>query len=613
MGYQVPSVNQCYDFSCVIGQLQAWCCSHAPLVQSVYDECKGTSLSEQVAYLFGVVRDVVKAQQCVDENFKTLYDFVKDFFENLDLQEEVNNKLEEMYQDGSLADLINNDLVKGIGFVKISMYETLQEAVDFAKEKGLPILIDVDKTISETVVLNDIELVSYNNSTLTINLSTIPQFLRLGNNCTLKGIHFKLNEYIQNVTQAIVLVTGHNNHITDCIFESPVSAFLLDLLNTAQYNVIESCTFINGRYQINYSGSHYCKVLNCEFYTVGDNSFETCGIKTQHDNWYLGDDNYYTFKPNTGANDPDRIEGDNLIIYGCSFHDLTENGLDGFTGIYKMVIDSCSFNRISNQSLELKSLWQTPEEGSSTSNKNRYCRDIKIVNCFFNSTANAYEIYLVAENTISSPDFVHQKNIVIKNNTFTSNLGILLKQTDNVEISDNIFTVRNGDLNSTFTQITGCKNISVHDNIMDFSNNNVTNNICNLVNDDTQNELILYKNNIIKEKGTTGVRGIQTNNRVDIDGNVFELITYACMVISGMVKAKGNEFNQCTNGIFFNNVAIGFVTGCQFISCTACVNANNKALTYLGIVGCISDSNISSGIGSVLQSGINYNERYIIS
>lgn len=94
MGYQVPSVNQCYDFTCVIGQLQAWCCSHAPLVQSVYDECKGTSLSEQVAYLFGVVRDVVKTQQCVDENFKTLYDFVKDFFENLDLQEEVNKWLE---------------------------------------------------------------------------------------------------------------------------------------------------------------------------------------------------------------------------------------------------------------------------------------------------------------------------------------------------------------------------------------------------------------------------------------------------------------------------------------------------------------------------------------
>lgn len=107
MGYQVPSVNQCYDFTCVIGQLQAWCCSHAPLVQSVYDECKGTSLSEQVAYLFGVVRDVVKAQQCVDENFKTLYDFVKDFFENLDLQEEVNNWMNQAFLDGSLEEILS--------------------------------------------------------------------------------------------------------------------------------------------------------------------------------------------------------------------------------------------------------------------------------------------------------------------------------------------------------------------------------------------------------------------------------------------------------------------------------------------------------------------------
>lgn len=108
MGYQVPSVNQCYDFSCVIGQLQAWCCSHAPLVQSVYDECKGTSLSEQVAYLFGVVRDVMKAQQCLDGNFETLYNFVKDFFENLDLQEEINNKLNDMYNNGELQNLLNN-------------------------------------------------------------------------------------------------------------------------------------------------------------------------------------------------------------------------------------------------------------------------------------------------------------------------------------------------------------------------------------------------------------------------------------------------------------------------------------------------------------------------
>lgn len=95
MGYQVPDVNNCYDFTCVLGQLNQWCCVNAPLVQSVYDQCKATSLSEKVSWLFGVVRDVVKAQQCVDGNFATLYNFVQDFFKNLDLQEQVNKWLNE--------------------------------------------------------------------------------------------------------------------------------------------------------------------------------------------------------------------------------------------------------------------------------------------------------------------------------------------------------------------------------------------------------------------------------------------------------------------------------------------------------------------------------------
>ena len=601
-----------YNLDVILKQLNCWCENWRGQIQTIFPS--GMTQIEQIHTLFTAVKKCCEAQVEVMEKFCELYKFVNDFFNNLDLQEEVNKKLEEMYQDGSLAELINNELVKSIGFVKLSMYATLQEAVNFANEKGLPVLIDVDKEIGETIVLNDIELVSYNNSTITVNLTTIPQFLRLGDNVHLSGIHFKLNEYISGATQSLILITGQYNVLTDCVFESPVSAFLVDLLHTSMYNTIKRCVFINGRYQINYSGAHYCKVLDCEFYASGENSFVTCGIKTQHDNWYLGDDNYYEFKPNTGANDPDRVEGDNLLVRGCSFHDLTENGIDGFTGIYKLVIDSCSFNRIADQSLELKSLWQVAEEGSSTSNKSRYCRDIKIINCFFNSTNDeGYEIYLVAENTISSPDFVHQRDILIEGNTFTSNLAILLKQTDNVEISNNIYHTRTGNKNSVFSQITGCKNVNIHDNIMDFSNNSVENNICNIVNDDTQNEVIIYKNNVIKERGTTGVRGIQINNRVDVDGNVFELINYACMVLSGFIKAKGNEFLQCQNGIFFNDVAIGYISGCQFVGCAACVNANNKALKFLAVIGCISDSGISSATGSVAQSTIDYNARYTIA
>ena len=42
----------------------------------------------------------------LEQNFITLYNYVKDYFDNLDVQEEINNKLDNMAADGSLSRLI---------------------------------------------------------------------------------------------------------------------------------------------------------------------------------------------------------------------------------------------------------------------------------------------------------------------------------------------------------------------------------------------------------------------------------------------------------------------------------------------------------------------------
>ena len=44
------------------------------------------------------------------EKFTELKDFVDDYFENLDVQEEINNKLDQMAEDGQLADIISQYL-----------------------------------------------------------------------------------------------------------------------------------------------------------------------------------------------------------------------------------------------------------------------------------------------------------------------------------------------------------------------------------------------------------------------------------------------------------------------------------------------------------------------
>ncbi len=49
-------------------------------------------------------------QQNVQKGFDDLKKFVADYFDNLDVQDEINNKLDEMAEDGTLADIINQEI-----------------------------------------------------------------------------------------------------------------------------------------------------------------------------------------------------------------------------------------------------------------------------------------------------------------------------------------------------------------------------------------------------------------------------------------------------------------------------------------------------------------------
>lgn len=100
----------------ILPQLKSWCAVNNVSVQSVYDSCHGMTLQELVYYLFSVVKNAVESQVNLEGKFDELYKYVHDYFDNLDVQDEINKKLDEMYNNGKLAELIN-DLIseKGIG------------------------------------------------------------------------------------------------------------------------------------------------------------------------------------------------------------------------------------------------------------------------------------------------------------------------------------------------------------------------------------------------------------------------------------------------------------------------------------------------------------------
>lgn len=81
-----------------------------PFIEADFDAVTNYQLlCKVVEYLNNVIDNNNKQNTNItqlEQNFITLYNYVKDYFNNLDVQEEINNKLDEMAADGSLSALI---------------------------------------------------------------------------------------------------------------------------------------------------------------------------------------------------------------------------------------------------------------------------------------------------------------------------------------------------------------------------------------------------------------------------------------------------------------------------------------------------------------------------
>lgn len=98
----------------IICDLDTWCECHGFAVESVYNTCHGTSMQEQIYYLFGVVKEVVENginlntnYTALSKQFKELKTFVDEYFKNLDIQGEINKKIDELVNSGKLDEMIN--------------------------------------------------------------------------------------------------------------------------------------------------------------------------------------------------------------------------------------------------------------------------------------------------------------------------------------------------------------------------------------------------------------------------------------------------------------------------------------------------------------------------
>ena len=81
-----------------------------PFIEADFDAVTNYQLlCKVVEYLNNVIDNNNKQNDNItqlEQNFITLYNYVKDYFDNLDVQEEINTKLDEMAENGTLANII---------------------------------------------------------------------------------------------------------------------------------------------------------------------------------------------------------------------------------------------------------------------------------------------------------------------------------------------------------------------------------------------------------------------------------------------------------------------------------------------------------------------------
>ena len=99
----IPDFPNLPDF----GQMITQACEVVASVRGIPYDFNGTlSLENKFVILFKTVKEMFDAQDALVKSYKELYEFINTYFDNLDVQEEVNKKIQSMVDDGRLLTLI---------------------------------------------------------------------------------------------------------------------------------------------------------------------------------------------------------------------------------------------------------------------------------------------------------------------------------------------------------------------------------------------------------------------------------------------------------------------------------------------------------------------------
>lgn len=465
-----------------------------------------------------------------------LKNYVDNYFDNLDVQKEINNKLDEMAQSGELQQIIESylNISSIIAFNSVAEMKEATNLINgsFVRTYGFYSKNDNGgsfykiREIENTDVVNEMTVIALNNTNLVAEFIPTKSFInvkQLGfnenetetnivnklNDILLLPFNFELKNLMFNINNSIVInsnseINFYNTHIINTSISNRI--FILDIngkenikingLNsilefTKPETAQQACIRINNS-----------KNINIEGFTL---------IKAGGDGLYL--------------NGTTNKQTENVIIRNCIIDNNRRNGISVTGGVYRCLIDNCKITNtigtLPEYAIDLEP-WQD-EVFNDT---------ITIQNCYF-SDNNGDAIDILKLN----------KNIIIQNNIFDSNgLHSIMTLSQGAENYPKNCIIKNNQFLNTSIYLRGLQyaEFSILENI--FENSNIST--------DTESDFVTFINEISK------------NGFLNIKNNIINNANATAIILSGASNAYviDNLINNCGKRAFTitqsNNVTI---------------------------------------------------------
>lgn len=337
---KIPDFPNLPDF----GQMITQACEVVANVRGIPYDFNGTlSLENKFVVLFKTVKEMFTAQDELVKSYKTLHDFINQYFTNLDLQNEVNKKIEEMKNSGELLNLLKPTATNAVtewlttnitnpSNPPLDKTLTIENAAADSKVTGDHIDA-INKNVSELISYErqflfsneaDRNKIYINNDTVTTDASscTYPPFkIRAG----IRYYYSKLRNYFCWIKD---LSTGNFSHLSDT-----------DISISGSYTPVnDSEAYITG--SNDYINKSYWSTVDITTNIIPEGNFDTELINPKYDYsqftniFYCGaGKEFTTFK--SVLNEATKYKNSIIYLLDGVYDIFNEEGGNSFFDTYK--------------------------------------------------------------------------------------------------------------------------------------------------------------------------------------------------------------------------------------------------------------------------------------